>query len=74
MALLSQFFSMEAYEPRNLSEDDLGNFIAECCAPAGEVSADCRELFGVVYNAFTHWYEAAIGNIKYCPKKKSGGN
>lgn len=51
-------------------EDDLGNFILDCCEPKEITTEDSREQYKVVYSAFAHWYENSIGDKKFCPKKK----
>lgn len=58
-----------ATEQYRFNEDVLAEFIeARCYAP--EETKDDRTQFKDLYEAFAEWYEAHIGDAKYCPKKK----
>ncbi|MFQ5737240.1 MAG: phage/plasmid primase, P4 family, partial [Thermodesulfobacteriota bacterium] len=59
-----------ATEQYRVSEDLISEFIEACCYPIEETSKDVRTQYKELYDAFEAWYGAAIGDIKFCPRKK----
>lgn len=53
-------------------EDDVGNFVEACCITE-DLPDGHEELFKDVYEAYTQWYEATIGDKKFCLNKKRWG-
>lgn len=62
-----------ATEKYRVSEDTIAEFVEACCYPPEETLPDARTQFKSVYDAFERWYGAAIGDTKYCPKKRKFG-
>lgn len=59
-----------ATERYRMNEDTIAEFLEACCDPPAVTDPEDRVQHSEIHGVFKEWFEANIGDPKYCPRRK----